>query len=116
MHLVSTNDLAENWLNKMIIEMQQTQYYEIKRAIYKYGKEKNENRIDWIGENLGSVCLAASNVWWTTIMEETFRIIEQNRKKDAMKLILKQKNDEINELMAKGICRIAMNQEQYAHI
>lgn len=97
-----TNDLVENWLNKLIDEMHRTYHYEIKKAIYEYGMKNDIKRIDWIGTNLGIVCLAANNVWWTVIVEETFRLIQQHGKKDAMKIFLKQQNDEINDLMTKG--------------
>lgn len=82
--------------------MHRTNRFSIKKAIYDYGKRVDKTRIEWIHDNLGSVCLAANSVWWMVEMEETFRKLHQG-KKNAMKTFLIQQNAQLNDLMEKGL-------------
>lgn len=91
----------ENWLNKILNEMLQTHRFMIKKAIFDYAKKTDKIRIEWIQSNVGMVCLAANNVWYTVEMEATFNQIADGHR-DAMKSFLKQQNTQIIDLMAKG--------------
>lgn len=98
---VFTDQSVENWLNNIIKEMRKSVRFYLKKAIYDYGRNREQPRIDWIAENCGMVCLAASQIWWTAEMEEVFHRI-RNGEKDAMKVYLNQVNRKINDLGQKG--------------
>jgi dynein heavy chain, axonemal len=51
--------------------------------------------------NLGMICLAANQVWWTAEVEEVFDKIKRGDKR-AMKKYLIQQNKQIDELVLKG--------------
>lgn len=99
--IVSTDKSVEQWLNNILDEMQKTNRYETKKAIYRYGTEREKCRTTWIMENLGMVCLAANQTWWTAEVEEVFKKIEIGDKA-AMKQYLQQQNKQINDSIAKG--------------
>lgn len=99
--IVSTDKSVEHWLNNILDEMQKTNRYETKKAIYHYGREREKCRTTWIVEHLGMVCLAANQTWWTAEMEDVFKSIAFGDKA-AMKLYLNQQNKQINDLITKG--------------
>lgn len=88
--------------------MHETYRFEIKRAIFDFGKNVHRTRNEWIDEHLGSVCLAAISVWFAAVMQETFRKLQMG-KKDAMKTFLAHQNDQINDLIAKGSANRSLN-------
>jgi dynein heavy chain, axonemal len=92
---------VENWMNDVLAEMRITNRYITKKGIFDYGKEKERPRVEWIMANLGMVCLAANQVWWTAEVEEVFQKVGKGDKR-AMKEYLKQQNKQIDELVLKG--------------
>lgn len=82
--------------------MQQTHRYLIKKAIYDYGTNDEQTRIDWIDKNLGMICLAANNVWFTAEMEDVFHQMVNGRK-NAMRDLMEKQRIQLNDLMAKGL-------------
>lgn len=61
--IVSTDKPIEQWLNNILDEMQETIRYETKKAIYRYGREREKFRTTWIMEHLGMVCVSANQTW-----------------------------------------------------
>lgn len=92
---------VENWLNNIIYEMRKSVRFQIKRAVYEYGKNRERSRIDSFLENVGVVSLAANEIWWTVEVEEVFLRIK-NGENNAMKQYLCQLNDQIGELIKQG--------------
>lgn len=83
--------------------MRKSVRFYIKKAVYDYGKNREQPRIEWIAENCGMVCIAASQIWWTAEVEEVFQRIK-NGEHDAMKAYLNQMNSRIDDLVEKGRC------------
>lgn len=81
--------------------MHKTYRFAIKKAIFDFGKHVHRTRNEWIEEHLGGVCLAAINVWYAAVMEETFWKL-RNGQNDAMKMFLAHQNGQLNDLVAKG--------------
>lgn len=81
--------------------MRRSKRFLIKRAVYDYGKDREHPRKDWILANLGMVCLAAGQIWWTAEVEEIFLRIRQGDK-NAMKEFLNQQNKQIDDLVDKS--------------
>lgn len=99
-----TDQSVENWLNNIVKEMRKNVRFYIKKAVYDYGQNREQSRIDWIVENCGMICIAASQIWWTAEVEEVFRRIEIGEK-DAMKTCLHHLNEKINDLVQKGLSK-----------
>lgn len=81
--------------------MHKTCRFAIKKAIFDFGRNVHRTRNEWIEQHLGGVCLAASNVWFAAVMQETFRKFQMG-KRDAMKMFLTHQNAQVDDLIAKG--------------
>lgn len=92
---------VENWLNNIIEEMRKSVRFQIKRAVYEYGRNRERSRTDSILDNVGMVSLAANEIWWTVELEEVFLRIK-NGESNAMKKYLCQLNDQIDDLIEQG--------------
>lgn len=79
--LVFNNDVivkntVDKWLYKVIDQMHKSNRFMIKKAILEFGNISCSNtRCDWINNFPESVCLTASNVWWTVEVENVFNEI-----------------------------------------
>ncbi|GLH10282.1 Dynein heavy chain, cytoplasmic-like Protein, partial [Gryllus bimaculatus] len=87
----------EKWMSVVVQESQKTIRFLIKKAIYEYGKLR-QPRIEWILGFQGTICLAASQVWWTAEVENAFNLMNQG-KNSAMMEYLEVLNRQMNELV-----------------
>lgn len=97
---VLINGKIENWMNDILTEMQLTNKFLIKKAIFDYGKVKELSRPDWIIRFQGMIGVAASEVWWTAEVEEVFLKIKKGNKR-AMKEYLEKQNKQIEDIVKK---------------
>ncbi|CAD5121743.1 DgyrCDS10220 [Dimorphilus gyrociliatus] len=102
---ISSQRPIEDWMNDLIEEMKTTNHKLIKLAIFNYCCSKV--RIDWINEYQGAICLAASQVWRTWEIEDTFTKLQSN--KNAMKSYLNKLETEINDLVQRILESIPEN-------
>lgn len=84
-------------------EMHRTNRFITKEAIYKYGKEREMSRPDWIMQYQGMISLAAGQIWWTAEVEEVFKKLKDGQRR-AMIEYLMQQNQQIDDLVVKGTC------------
>lgn len=108
-NLVNTDNRVELWMNEVLNEMRATNRYISKKAIFDFGKNRETSRTDWILMFQGMVCLAASQVWWTSEVEEVFIKVARGNKR-AMKEYLEAQNKQIDELVRKVRENLTMNE------
>lgn len=88
---------VEEWMNEVLKEMQRSNRFITKSAIYYYGKIRRP-RAQWMLEYQGMICLAGSGVWWTAEVENVFSKIKKGNKR-AMKEYLEQLNKQLDEIV-----------------
>ncbi|KAJ8924399.1 hypothetical protein NQ315_007195, partial [Exocentrus adspersus] len=88
---------VEEWMNEVLKEMQRSNRFVTKSAIFYYGKIRRP-RSQWMLEYQGMVCLAGSGVWWTAEVENVFAKIKKGNKR-AMKEYLEQLNTQLDEIV-----------------
>lgn len=65
---------VDDWMHKLIEEMQKTHRHLTKKAILDYASATNgSSRFDWLHNFQGSVCLVADDVWWTAEVNNVFK-------------------------------------------
>lgn len=70
-------------------EMKRTLQIHAKRGVFFYAKEE---RVEWIGKQLGMIALVGSQVWWTFAIEDVFKRINEHNEPKAMKQELAKEN------------------------
>lgn len=97
---VETVGRVENWMNDVLNAMRSSNRYITKKAIFDYGKMKELPRPEWILMYQGMICLAGSQIWWTSEVEEVFHRVKSGNKR-AMKQFLEAQNKQIDDLVRK---------------
>lgn len=67
---VQLNGGAEEWMNGVLSEMQLSNRYVSKKAIYDFGIHKECPRQTWIQSYPTMVIVVANQIWWTAQVEE----------------------------------------------
>lgn len=82
-------------------EMHRSNRFITKEATYRYGKDRELLRPDWIMSYQGMITLASGQIWWTAEVEEVFRKIREGNRR-AMIDYLQHQNQQIDDLVVKG--------------
>lgn len=93
---VPVEGAAETWMTAVEAEMKATLFQITKEGVFYYAKQPRDK---WIGETLGMVTLAASQIWWTWETEDTFQQV-QGGNKYGMKTFLAKQNAQLAQLTA----------------
>ncbi|XP_055696351.1 dynein axonemal heavy chain 10 [Lutzomyia longipalpis] len=96
---VPLNGGAEEWMNAILSEMQLSNRYVSKKAIYDFGIHKECPRLSWIQSYPTMVVVVANQIWWTAQVEEVFAKIEEGNR-DAMKEYLETQNAQLECIVA----------------
>ncbi|XP_058981464.1 dynein axonemal heavy chain 10-like [Musca domestica] len=100
---------VENWMNDVLDEMRRSNRYLTKKAIYDYGTDLEITRPDWLMNYQSMVGLAASQVWWTSEVEEAFNQAQNFGNLRAMKDFLDKQNYQMDELVLKVRSNLSTN-------
>uniref|UniRef100_A0A1I8PAD1 Dynein-1, subspecies f n=1 Tax=Stomoxys calcitrans TaxID=35570 RepID=A0A1I8PAD1_STOCA len=100
---------VENWMNEVLDEMRRSNRYLTKKAIYDYGTDLEISRPDWLMNYQSMVGLAASQVWWTSEVEEAFNQAQNFGNLRAMKDFLDKQNYQMDELVLKVRSNLSPN-------
>ncbi|GAB0094127.1 Dynein heavy chain [Sergentomyia squamirostris] len=95
---VELNGGVEEWMNSILCEMQLSNRYISKKAIYDFGIHKECSRHSWIQSYPTMVVVAANQIWWTAQVEEVFAKIEDGNR-DAMKEFLATENAQLESIV-----------------
>ncbi|KAG7199558.1 hypothetical protein KM043_014169 [Ampulex compressa] len=87
----------EEWMVVALAEMQKSNRYLTKKAVYNYGKVRRP-RTEWMLDFQGMMILAADQIWWTAEVENVFKKISRGEKR-AMKDYLGQLNKQLDEVV-----------------
>ena len=93
--VVKVEGKVEQWMNAVQDEMKASLRDITKEAVFNYADSK---RINWVFENLQSVCLSGSQIWWTWQVEDAFQQVRKGSK-HAMKSLAKNLTAQLNELV-----------------
>eukprot|EP00466_Bigelowiella_natans_P011733 jgi/Bigna1/49976/estExt_Genewise1.C_620014 len=93
--VVKIEGKVEEWMNGVESEMKASLHQITKEAVFNYA---NEKRTEWIFENLQSIVLAGSQIWWTWEVEDAFNQVKKGHK-HAMKALAKKLTSQLNDLV-----------------
>jgi dynein heavy chain len=94
---VKPENNIEEWMFRVEEEMKRTLHVHAKKGVFFYAKT---DRIQWIREQLGMICLVGSQIWWTFQIEDVFTRISERGEAKAMKHELAKENENLNDLVA----------------
>ncbi len=92
---VSTDGRVEDWMGAVQSEMKSTNHFRHKEAIWNY---VDMDRMNWYDAHMGMTTLAASQVWWTWEVENSFQKI-RNGDKLAMKVLSRNLGSQLEHLV-----------------
>jgi len=95
--VVKPENNIEEWMLKVEDEMKRTLHIHAKKAVFQFAKE---DRVEWIGKQLGMIALVGSQIWWTFAIEDVFKRINERGEAKAMKQELARENKDLNDLIA----------------
>ena len=93
---VKPENNIEEWMLRVEDEMKKTLHMNAKRGVFNYAKE---DRVEWIGKQLGMIALVGSQIWWTFAIEDVFKRISERNEAKAMKEELARENKDLNDLI-----------------
>lgn len=93
---VKPENNIEDWMFRVEEEMKRTLHVHAKTGIFQYAKE---DRVEWIGKQLGMVVLVGTQVWWSFAIEDVFKRIAERGEAKAMKQELARENQDLNNLI-----------------
>jgi dynein heavy chain len=87
---------VEVWMYGVEEEMKASLQQITKEGVFHYAKKP---RVAWLGDNLGMVVLAGTQIWWTWEVEDVFRRVSTGDKY-AMKTLEVKLTKQLNDLVA----------------
>lgn len=93
---VLTEGAVENWMTAVETEMQRTLQQITKEAVFHYA---DQDRLEWVWNNLGMVATVGSQIWWTWEVHDAFARVRKGQK-HGMKTLAGRLTGQLNDLVA----------------